>query len=219
MRKEQRNTKLYIIVPCYNEEEALEHSGEILLAKRMELINNHMISEDSKIVLVDDGSKDDTWKIIQLLHEKDNAFIGLRLAHNRGHQNALLAGLMFAKQYADVTITIDADLQQDVNAMSDFLEKYYVGNEIVFGIRNSRDTDSFFKKTTATAFYNVCKLLGCDLYANSADYRLMSRTAIEALAEYNEVNLFLRGIIPTKQMLFILMSFQEARVNLNIAFQ
>ena len=197
MHTENRNAKLYIVVPCYNEEEALECSAEILKNKCLEMMSNHMISEESRIVLVDDGSKDATWKIIQTLHEMDGIFIGLRLAHNRGHQNALLAGLMYAKQYADVTITIDADLQQDVNAMSEFLEKYYLGNEIVFGIRNSRDTDSFFKKTTAIAFYKLCKFLGCDLYSNSADYRLMSKEALEALSEYSEVNLFLRGIIPT----------------------
>lgn len=197
MEKAKKDTILYMVVPCYNEEEALQVSAVTLLNKIRELINKQLISAKSRIVFVDDGSKDQTWSIISGLYEQERIYIGLRLAHNKGHQNALLAGLMFAKQYADVTVTIDADLQQDINALESFLEKYYEGNEIVYGVRNSRNTDSFFKKTTATLFYKICKFWGCDLYENSADYRLMSKKALDALAEYGEINLFLRGIIPT----------------------
>lgn len=197
MKTERKDTILYIVVPCYNEEEALAVSSQTLLHKVEELTDRQLISADSRIVLVDDGSKDRTWNMISSLYEQNKTFAGLRLAHNKGHQNALLAGLMFARQYADVTITIDADLQQDINAMELFLEKYFEGNEIVYGVRNSRHTDSLFKKSTATVFYKLCKLLGCDLYENSADYRLMSKKALDALAEYREINLFLRGIIPT----------------------
>lgn len=196
-RKDKKDVKLFIVAPCYNEEEALPSSAEQLLAKLKELRDEkHLIGEGSKIVFVDDGSSDRTWEIITELHKKNKAICGLSLAHNRGHQNALLAGLMFAKEHADVCISIDADLQQDINAMELFLEKYYEGCEIVYGIRNSRNTDSFFKKGTAGIFYKGMKLLGCDLYENSADYRLMSKLALEALSEYDEVNLFLRGIIP-----------------------
>ena len=145
---------------------------------------------------MDDGSKDRTWQIIQELYQKEEAVIGLRFAHNRGHQNAILAGMMYARKYCDFTITIDADLQQDIEAMDSFIQEYYAGNEIVFGVRNSRNTDSFFKKTTATAFYKLMHFLGCNIYENSADYRLMSAKALDALSEYEEVNLFLRGIIP-----------------------
>lgn len=145
---------------------------------------------------MDDGSKDNTWKIIQDLYEKEESVIGLRFAHNRGHQNAILAGMMYARKYCDFVITIDADLQQDIEAMDRFIAEYYAGSEIVYGVRNSRNTDSFFKKTTATIFYKLMHFLGCNIYENSADYRLMSAKALDALAEYEEVNLFLRGIIP-----------------------
>ncbi len=187
---------LYIVVPCYNEEETLTSSAEQLDKKLTALIGAGQVSDESRIVFVDDGSKDSTWQIISDLHKKNNVFVGLRLANNRGHQNALLAGLMYAKEYADATITIDADLQQDIEAMDAFIGEWKKGNDIVFGIRNSRDTDSFIKKSTATMFYKLCDLLGCNLYENSADYRLMSKKALIALDEYNEVNLFLRGIIP-----------------------
>lgn len=195
--KEQRNCgKLYIVVPCYNEQEALEISAEKLLGKLQELIDRGLVHAESRIVLVDDGSRDNTWEIIQNLYHKEKAIIGLRFAHNRGHQNAILAGMMYARQYCDYTITIDADLQQDINAMDRFIEEYRKGSEIVFGVRNSRDTDSFFKKSTATIFYKLMHFLGCNIYENSADYRLMSAKALDALSEYEEVNLFLRGIIP-----------------------
>ena len=187
---------LYIVVPCYNEEEALEESAKSLMKKLEELKEKSLVSEKSRIVFVDDGSKDQTWSLIENLYQKHESIIGLRFAHNRGHQNAILAGMMYAKDFCDFTITIDADLQQDINAMELFIEEYYAGNEIVYGVRNSRDTDSFFKKFTATVFYKTMHFLGCNIYGNSADYRLMSAKALEALSEYGEVNLFLRGIIP-----------------------
>ena len=192
----QMGNCLYIIVPCYNEKETLLTSAEQLCNKMSALITDGQVSDESRIVFVDDGSKDSTWEIISDLHNSNNVFVGLRLANNRGHQNALLAGLMYAKGYADATITIDADLQQDIEAMDAFITEWKKGNDIVFGVRNSRDTDSFIKKSTATAFYKLCELLGCNLYENSADYRLMSKKALLALEEYSEVNLFLRGIIP-----------------------
>lgn len=192
----EKNKKLYIVVPCYNEEEALELSADTLLKKLTDLTEKGLVSKDSKIVFVDDGSKDRTWKIIEKLYEEQERVVGLRLAHNRGHQNALLAGLMYARKHCDFTISIDADLQQDIQAMDLFIEEYYAGNEVVFGVRNSRNTDSFFKRTTASIFYKLMNFLGGNIYANAADYRLMSVKALDALAEYDEVNLFLRGIIP-----------------------
>lgn len=196
MTERKKVGTLYIIVPCYNEEDALEVSAQSLLRKLEDLIDKEMISSKSRIVFVDDGSKDKTWNIIETLYQKNESIIGLRFAHNRGHQNAILAGMMYAKEFCDFTITIDADLQQDINAMEMFIEEYYAGNEIVYGIRNSRNTDSFFKKFSATLFYKMMHFLGCNIYENSADYRLMSSKALDALSEYGEVNLFLRGIIP-----------------------
>lgn len=193
-RKEQQI--LYIVVPCYNEEEALEISAKALNNKLHELVEKKLISCKSRIVFVDDGSKDTTWSIIEKLFNKYETIIGLRFAHNRGHQNAILAGMMYAKNLCDFTITIDADLQQDINAIELFIEEYYAGNEIVYGVRNSRDTDTILKKYSAMFFYKMMHFLGCNIYENSADYRLMSAKALEALSEYEEVNLFLRGIIP-----------------------
>lgn len=196
MERNPKETTLFIVAPCYNEEEALPVSSKKLLAKLKQLKEEGLVGPKSKILFVDDGSKDATWQIISDLHKENPVFAGISLAHNRGHQNALLAGLMFAKEHADVAISIDADLQQDINAMEDFLGEYYKGNEIVYGVRNSRDTDSKFKKGTAGIFYKFMRLLGAELYPNSADYRLLSKKALEALSEYKEVNLFLRGIIP-----------------------
>lgn len=187
---------LYIVVPCYNEEEALETSAKRLLDKLHKLKESERISGESRIVFVDDGSRDRSWEIIKALYERNEEIKGLRFAHNRGHQNAILAGMMYSKKYCDFTITIDADLQQDINAMEDFISEYAYGSEIVYGVRNSRNTDGFFKKFSATLFYKTMTLMGCDIYENSADYRLMSAKALDALAEYDEVNLFLRGIIP-----------------------
>lgn len=196
MNNNRKKGTLYIVVPCYNEEEALELSAKNLLDKLGEMEKQEIISGESRIVFVDDGSKDRTWEIIQQLYQKNESIIGLRFAHNRGHQNAILAGMMYAKDFCDYTITIDADLQQDINAMERFIEEYEKGSEVVFGVRNSRNTDGFFKKLSATVFYKSMRMMGCDIYENSADYRLMSAKALEALSEYSEVNLFLRGIIP-----------------------
>ncbi|MDE6621917.1 MAG: glycosyltransferase family 2 protein [Lachnospiraceae bacterium] len=196
MGNDRQKGILYIVVPCYNEEEAIETSAEKLLDKLHELIRREIVSAESRIVFVDDGSKDRTWEIIRRLFEQNEEIKGLRFAHNRGHQNAILAGMMYSRTYCDFTITIDADLQQDINAMENFIEEYTNGSEIVYGVRNSRNTDGLFKKLSATLFYKMMTLMGCDIYENSADYRLMSAKALAALAEYDEVNLFLRGIIP-----------------------
>lgn len=196
MDDQRKRGILYIVVPCYNEEEALETSAAKLLDKLHGLIREEIVSGKSRIVFVDDGSRDRTWEIIQGLYEDHREIKGLRFAHNRGHQNAILAGMMYSRSFCDFTITIDADLQQDINAMEDFISEYVNGSEIVFGVRNSRNTDGLFKKSSAVLFYKVMALMGCDIYANSADYRLMSAKALEALSGYGEVNLFLRGIIP-----------------------
>ncbi len=187
---------LYIVVPCYNEEEALEISAGRLMEKLHDLKRREIISDASRIVFVDDGSKDRTWELVKGLYGSHEEIKGLRFAHNRGHQNAILAGMMYARTYCDYTITIDADLQQDINAMEDFIKAYEDGSEIVFGVRNYRNTDGLFKKLSATLFYKTMRGMGCDIYENSADYRLMSAKALEALSGYREVNLFLRGIIP-----------------------
>jgi glycosyltransferase involved in cell wall biosynthesis len=184
------------VVPCYNEEEALIPSAKALREKLGQLKRDGYVSDKSRIVFVDDGSKDRTWEIIKELYDNNEEIIGLRFAHNRGHQNAILAGMMYAKDYCDFTITIDADLQQDINAMELFIKEYENGSEIVYGVRNSRNTDKLFKKLSATMFYKLMNFMGCQIYENSADYRLMSSMALDALSEYGEVNLFLRGIIP-----------------------
>lgn len=187
---------LYIVVPCYNEEEVLGETSKRLKVKLNELIDKKVVSDKSKITFVDDGSKDKTWSIIEKLHNEDNLFSGIKLSRNRGHQNALLAGLMTVKNDADVTISMDADLQDDINAIDEMLEKYKQGCEIVYGVRKARKKDTFFKKTTAEGFYKVMKLMGADIVFNHADYRLMSKRALEGLEEFKEVNLFLRGMVP-----------------------
>jgi len=188
---------LYIIVPCYNEEMVIAEAASRLRQKLLKLIENERISNHSRILFVDDGSKDSTWEIISKLHNQSDSFVsGLRLASNVGHQNAILAGLYSAAEVCDITITIDADLQQDVDAIDSFLEKYHEGNDIVFGIRNTRKTDSLLKKSSATLFYNIMSALGVKIIKNHADYRLLSKRAILTLMQYKEVNLFLRGIIP-----------------------
>lgn len=196
MDNSRRKGILYIVVPCYNEEEALDTSAQALVDKLHELMRKEVISPKSRIVFVDDGSMDSTWELIQKWYNDNDEIKGLRFAHNRGHQNAILAGMMYSKKYCDFAITIDADLQQDINAMESFINEYVKGSEIVFGVRNSRNTDGFFKKMSATMFYKTMKAMGCNIYENSADYRLMGKKALEALSEYSEVNLFLRGIIP-----------------------
>ena len=188
---------LYIVVPCYNEEEALPLSAPVFRKKLGDLIDAGAIAPESRIVLVDDGSKDATWSIIRSLHESDAHFTGLRQICNRGHQNALTAGLMWSRARCDITISIDADLQDDIDAMDKMVEKYKEGCGIVCGVRASRATDTFLKRTTARGYYGLMKLFGSDLIYDHADYRLMSRETLDALSEYHEVNLFLRGIVPT----------------------
>lgn len=192
----KRGGTLYIVVPCYNEEEALSITAERLNDKMSQLREKKLISEDSRVLLVNDGSTDKTWEMICRLHESNPLFNGVKLSRNRGHQNALLAGLMTARGRADVTISMDADLQDDVDAVDRMLEKYYEGCEIVYGVRSSREKDSFFKRFTAEGFYKILNGLGGEVVFNHADYRLMSKTALDALALYGEVNLFLRGIVP-----------------------
>ena len=188
--------KLYIVVPCYNEEEVLPETVSRLTHKLEALISAGTVATDSRMLLVDDGSKDRTWQMIEDFHRENPLVQGLKLARNRGHQNALLAGLMTAKDHADVSISMDADLQDDIEAVDDFLRAYYDGCDIVYGVRNNRDTDTGFKRGTAQAFYKLMTFLGADTVYNHADYRLMSRRALEGLAQFKEVNLFLRGIVP-----------------------
>ena len=187
---------LYLVIPCYNEEEVLEETAKQLKKKMNELIADGAVSRESRIMFVNDGSKDNTWDIIQKLHQKDEIFSGVALSRNRGHQNALLAGLMTAKEYADMVISLDADLQDDINAIDKFVEKYYEGYDIVYGVRNKRETDTFFKRNTALAFYKFQAFMGVDAVYNHADYRLMSKRALDGLEKFKEVNLFLRGIVP-----------------------
>ncbi|WP_430413306.1 glycosyltransferase family 2 protein [Fumia xinanensis] len=187
---------LYLVIPCYNEEEVLPETSKRLLQKVHHLEAQGRISPQSRILFVDDGSKDNTWTLISDLHRQDEHFAGLKLAHNRGHQNALLAGLMTAKEHCDICISMDADLQDDIEAVDKMLDENDKGSEVVYGVRSSRKTDTFFKRFTAQGFYKFMKLMGVDIVYNHADYRLLSKNALEGLAEYKEVNLFLRGIVP-----------------------
>ncbi len=188
--------KLYMVLPCYNEQEVLPKTANILKNKLEILIQNNKISKDSKICFVNDGSTDDTWNIICNLNKKDKIFTGINLSSNRGHQNALLAGLISSKSKADMVISMDADLQDDVDAIDQMVDKYLKGADIVYGIRDSRKTDSFFKKMSAEAFYKLMNALGTKTIFNHADFRLMSKRSIAALEKFKEVNVFLRGIIP-----------------------
>ena len=187
---------LYIVVPCYNEEEVLHETTKRLTEKINKMIAEGNISGESRIMYVNDGSKDKTWDIISEYYEKNPLVTGLCLSRNRGHQNALLAGLMTAKEYADAVISMDADLQDDVEAVDRFVEEFKKGSDIVYGVRSSRKKDSFFKKHTALMFYKIMEKMGVEIVYNHADYRLMSKRALEGLAEFKEVNLFLRGIVP-----------------------
>lgn len=187
---------IWLVVPCYNEQEVLPETSSQLKVIMQSLINVGKISPQSKIAFVNDGSKDETWNIISDLCSKDNIFVGVDLSKNRGHQNALLAGLMTAKEHADAVISLDADLQDDVNAIEKMIDNYLSGDDIVYGVRSSRKTDTFFKRFTAEGFYKFMSLMGVDIVFNHADYRLMSRRALEALSEFDEVNIFLRGIVP-----------------------
>lgn len=190
------NNNIWLVVPCYNEQEVLPETSSQLKAIMQNLINVGKISPQSKIAFVNDGSKDETWNIISDLCSKDNIFVGVDLSKNRGHQNALLAGLMTAKEHADAVISLDADLQDDVNAIEKMIDNYLSGDDIVYGVRSSRKSDTFFKRFTAEGFYKFMSLMGVDIVFNHADYRLMSRRALEALSEFDEVNIFLRGIVP-----------------------
>jgi len=188
--------KLYLVIPCYNEEAVLPETAKRLKEKITSLIEKGKIDKASRIVFVNDGSKDKTWEIICSLHEQDKAFSGINLSRNRGHQNALLAGLMTVKDHADMTISMDADLQDDIDAVDEMIDKYLDGKDIVYGVRSSRKKDTFFKKATAEGFYKLMNTMGANTVFNHADYRLMSRRALEGLAEFGEVNLFLRGVVP-----------------------
>ena len=190
--------RLAVVVPCYNEEEVLPETAKRLSGKIQQLINGQIISEKSKIFFVDDGSGDSTWSLIEKYHmENPLNFGGIKLSRNRGHQNALLCGLLAVKDHFDAAVSIDADLQHDINVIDKMVEKYRAGYEIVYGVRYDRKKeDSFFKRSTAQGFYRFMRFLGVDVVYNHADFRLMGKNALKALAEYDEVNLFLRGIIP-----------------------
>ncbi|GFI02719.1 MAG: glycosyltransferase family 2 protein [Lachnospiraceae bacterium] len=187
---------LYLVIPCYNEEEVLPETSTRLQKKMTDLIGRKKIDQKSRIIFVNDGSKDKTWKLIEELHQKDKIFGGINLSRNRGHQNALLAGLMTVKEHADMVISMDADLQDDIKAIDEMVDKYLDGTDIVYGVRSSRQKDTFFKKATAEGFYKMMNAMGANTVFNHADYRLMSRRALEGLAQYGEVNLFLRGVVP-----------------------
>ena len=190
------NNTLYIVVPCYNEEEVLPETSKRLKVKLEQLMEAGKISHASRVMFVNDGSKDKTWALISQLHEESPLFCGVDLTRNRGHQNALLAGLMTAKDRADMVISMDADLQDDINAVDEMIDRFYEGCDVVYGVRSARKKDTFFKRTTAEAFYRLMSAMGADTVFNHADYRLMSRRALDGLAGFKEVNLFLRGIVP-----------------------
>lgn len=187
---------IYFVIPCYNEEAVLPETTRRLAEKLQAMQSAGLTGKDSRVLYVDDGSKDKTWQLISQFHQEYPWVEGVKLAHNRGHQNALLCGLMTAKDRCDAAISMDADLQDDTDALDQFVTKFREGCDVVYGVRNKRDTDTFFKRTTAVGFYRVMKLLGVDIVFNHADYRLMGRRALDALAGYREVNLFLRGIVP-----------------------
>ncbi len=194
---DNKSPVLYLVLPCYNESETIEFSSAKVREKLHKLIENGTISGFSKALFVDDGSKDDTLSKLHKLSSDDPMFAVAALSSNRGHQNAIMAGMMVAKEYADIVITIDADLQQDIEALDEFIAKYKAGNDVVYGIRNNRKSDGPIKKLTASCFYGIMHMMGADIMTNHADYRLMSRKALEMLSAYEETNLFLRGLIPT----------------------
>jgi polyisoprenyl-phosphate glycosyltransferase len=187
---------LYLLIPCHNEEEVIPETAAQLCTKLLSMIEKGICSKESKILFIDDGSSDQTWPLIENLYNSNDLICGLKLSHNFGHQNALLAGLITVKDFADCVISLDADLQDDIEVLDQFMNKYHNGCEIVYGVRKKRETDTFFKRITALLFYKLMKALGVNIVYNHADYRLMSKKAVDALAEYQEVNLFLRGIIP-----------------------
>ncbi len=189
-------SNVYIVIPCYNEEAVLHETSKQLLNLFDKMLADNLIDENSKIVFVDDGSKDKTWEIIRSLSDEHDSIRGIKLAKNAGHQNALLAGLMTVKDECDCAISIDADLQDDINVIPEFIKNFQNGCDVVYGVRSKRDTDTFFKRNTALAFYKIMNLLGVNVVYNHADYRLMSKRALQALSEFSEVNLFLRGLVP-----------------------
>lgn len=188
--------KLYLAIPCYNEQEVLPDSAQKLLIKFDKLIAQGKISDDSKIVFIDDGSKDETWNIIQKLHAAHQRFEGIKMSRNIGHQNALLGGLMTLRGRADAVISIDADLQDDINAIDLMVDKYEEGYEVVYGVRSSREKDTFFKRFTAEGYYKILDKMGAKIIFNHADFRLMSSRALDEFAKFHEVNIFLRGLVP-----------------------
>lgn len=188
--------KLYLVIPCYNEEEVLPETKKRLKKKMSELIEKKKISSRSKVIFVNDGSRDKTWELIKTFHEEDSLFGGINLTRNKGHQNALLAGLMTVKEDCDIAISLDADLQDDIEAIEKMVDSYHEGYDIVYGVRSSRKKDTFFKRNTALAFYKLMNAMGVETIYNHADYRLMSKRALEGLSKFKEVNLFLRGLVP-----------------------
>lgn len=190
------NPILFIVIPCYNEEAVLPVTAPLFRNQIAIMVDQGLISPSSRILFIDDGSKDSTWNIISSLSGENSVFQGIKLSRNRGHQNALLAGLMEAKDLCDISISIDADGQDDISAMSDMVKAYKNGAEVVYGVRSSRKKDSFFKRFTAEGFYKVLKLMGAEVVFNHADYRLLSSRVLKELSSYKEVNLFLRGMIP-----------------------
>lgn len=208
MQERSRKEKniLYIVVPCYNEEQVLAETSKRLKEKCEMLIHDGKIAKESRIVFVDDGSKDHTWNMIDEFHKMDSIFSGVKLSRNRGHQNALLAGLTMASEKADIVISMDADLQDDINAVDQMIEKYYEGCDIVYGVRSARDTDTFFKRFTAQSFYKILNWMGVEVVYNHADYRLISGRVLKEFQNFKEVNLYLRGMIP-------LVGFQSTTVS------
>ena len=197
--------RLFIVIPCYNEQEALPITSKRLIELTDDMLEKKIIDPASRIVLVDDGSRDDTWQIITNLHKSDERFEGIKLAHNAGHMNALWAGMSLSSERCDCVITIDADLQDDVNAMYDFLEEYKKGADVVYGVRSSREKDTSFKRNTAQIFYKTMNKMGVEMVYNHADYRLLSHRALNALLSFGEVNIFLRGMVP-------MLGFKSAQV-------
>ncbi|WBY63609.1 MAG: putative glycosyltransferase ykoT [Thermocaproicibacter melissae] len=187
---------VYLVIPCYNEEKVLPETVSRLTDKLNKMLNAGLADKGSRMLFVDDGSRDATWELISKFCAENELVAGIKLAHNRGHQNALLAGLMTARKYADCVVSLDADLQDDVDVLDEFVQKFIDGCDVVYGVRNKRESDTFFKRTTAVGFYRFMEKLGVNVVYNHADYRLMSRRALDALSEYREVNLFLRGLVP-----------------------
>lgn len=187
---------LYVVIPCYNEEEMLDETTKQLKVKMEKLIKDGVISKQSRVMYVNDGSKDTTWELIKKINKKEKLFTGITLSRNRGHQNALLGGLMTAKEHADIIISMDADLQDDINAIDEMIKKYYDGNEVVYGVRSARKKDTLFKRVTAEGFYKFMQKMGVDIVFNHADYRLTSKRVLEEFSNFGEVNLFLRGMFP-----------------------